>query len=85
MDYYDASCKIETIQFRMECFAEMLATLAEAESDNTTSGTFWFIKDTINRHCEELENLSGELMENHIAAQTTLSKPKKNANKTKNK
>ena len=77
MDYYDASCKIETIQFRMECFAEMLATLAEAESDNTTSGTFWFIQDTINRYCEELENLSGQLMENHIAAQTTLSKPKK--------
>ena len=77
MDYYDASCKIDTIQFRMECFAEMLATLAEAESDNTTSGTFWFIKDTINCYCEGLENLSGELMENHIAAQPTLSKPKK--------
>jgi hypothetical protein len=68
----------------MECFTEMLATLAEAESENQTSGTFWFIKDTVQGYAQELENLSHQLMENHTV-QTNFLKPKTNANKTKNK
>jgi hypothetical protein len=84
MDYYDYSCKIDTIQGKMECFTEMLATLAEAESENQTSGTFWFIKDTVQGYSQELENLSNQLMENHTV-QTNSLKPKTNADKTKNK
>jgi hypothetical protein len=84
MDYYDYSCKVDTIQCKMECFTEMLATLAEAESENQTSGTFWFIKDTVQGYAQELENLSHQLMENHTV-QTNFLKPKTNADKTKNK
>ena len=84
MDYYDFSCKIDNIQGKMDCFVEMLATLAEAESENQTSGTFWFIKDTVQGYSQELENLSNQLMENHTV-QTNFLKPKTNANKTKNK
>jgi len=84
MDYYDFSCKIDAIQGKIECFTEMLATLAEAESENQTSGTFWFIKDTVQGYSQELENLSNQLMENHTV-QTNFLKPKTNANKTKNK
>jgi hypothetical protein len=60
----------------MECFVEMLATLAEAESENQSSGTFWFIKDTVQSYAQELENLSNQLMENHTV-QTNFVKPKK--------
>ena len=84
MDYYDFSCKIDNVQSKMECFVEMLATLASAESENQSSGTFWFIKDTVQGYSQELENLSNQLMENHTV-QTNSLKPKKNADKTKNK
>ena len=92
MDYYDFSCKVDDIQGKMECFTEMLATLASAESENSSSGTFWFIKDTVQGYSQELENLSHQLMENHKEltdyhkiVTTNPLKPKKNADKTKNK
>ncbi len=74
MDYYDFSCKVDDIQGKMDCFADLL-------------GTFWFIKDTVKRYSDELESLSHELMENHreLTEQTTSLKTQKNANKTKNK
>ena len=87
MDYYDFSCKIDDIQVKMDCFVELLGTLAEADSDNQSSGTFWFIQDTVKRYSQELESLSHELMEKHreLTDQTTSLKTQKNANKTKNK
>jgi len=87
MDYYDFSCKIDDIQGKMECFADLLETLASADSTDISSGTFWFIQDTVKRYSQELESLSDELMENHreLTDQTTSLKPKKNADKTKNK
>ena len=84
MDYYDFSCKIDDIQGKMDCFANLLETLASADSTDVSSGTFWFIKDTVQGYSQELENLSNQLMENHTV-QTNFLKPKTNANKTKNK
>jgi hypothetical protein len=71
----------------MDCFVALLETLASADSVDLSSGTFWFIKDTVKRYSDELESLSHELMEKHreLTDQTTSLKPKKNANKTKNK
>ena len=87
MDYYDFSCKIDDIQGKMDCFVALLETLASADSVDLSSGTFWFIKDTVKRYSDELEILSHELMEKHreLTDQTTSLKPKKNADKTKNK
>lgn len=92
MDYYDFSCKVDDIQGKMECFTELLSTLASADSENSSSGTFWFIKDTVQSYSQELENLSHQLMENHKEltdyhkiVTTNPLKPKKNADKTKNK
>jgi hypothetical protein len=87
MDYYDYSCKVDELQGKIECFVELLVTLASVDSDDQASGTFWFIKDTVKGYCQELESLSDELMENHreLTDQTTSLKPKKNADKTKNK
>ena len=87
MDYYDFSCKVDELQGKMECFAALLETLASADSVDLSSGTFWFIQDTVKRYSDELESLSDELMEKHreLTDQTTSLKPKKNADKTKNK
>jgi hypothetical protein len=87
MDYYDFSCKVDDIQGKMDCFVALLETLASADSVDLSSGTFWFIKDTVKRYSDELEILSHELMEKHreLTDQTPSLKPKTNANKTKNK
>lgn len=65
MDYYDISCELDKIESRIECFAEMMATLAAAESDNQPSGTYWFIHDTLKSYNEMIQNLSTKAMENH--------------------
>jgi hypothetical protein len=87
MDYYDFSCKVDDIQGKMDCFAALLETLASADSTDVSSGTFWFIQDTVKRYSQELESLSHELMEKHreLTDQTTSLKTQKNADKTKNK
>lgn len=65
MDYYDFSCEVDRIQSKVDCFAEMMATLASAESDNQPSGTYWFIHDTLKSYSKELEVLSNKTMEQH--------------------
>jgi hypothetical protein len=87
MDYYDFSCKVDDIQGKMDCFADLLETLASADSTDISSGTFWFIQDTVKRYSQELESLSHELMEKHreLTDQTISLKTQKNADKTKNK
>lgn len=67
MDYYDVSCELDRISAKIECFSEMMAALAEAEMGNRTSGTYWFIYDTAKQYVNEIETLSGKVMENHMA------------------
>jgi len=67
MDYYDVSCELDRISAKIECFAEMIGALAEAETDNRNSGTYWFIYDTAKQYVSEIETLSGKVMENHMA------------------
>ena len=63
--YYDISCKIDTIQSRMNCFVAMLETIASADANDLTSGSMWFIHDTVKNYSEELEELSREIMGFH--------------------
>ena len=67
MDYYDLSCELDRISAKIECFSEMIAALAEAETDNRYSGTYWFIYDTAKQYVSEIETLSGKVMENHMS------------------
>lgn len=67
MDYYDVSCELDKISAKIECFSEMIAALAEAETDNRYSGTYWFIYDTAKQYVSEIETLSGKVMENHMS------------------
>ena len=67
MDYYDVSCELDKISAKIECFGEMIAALAEAETDTRYSGTYWFIYDTAKQYVSEIETLSGKVMENHMS------------------
>ena len=67
MDYYDVSCELDRISAKIECFSEMIGALAESETDNRYSGTYWFIYDTAKQYATEIETLSGKVMANHMA------------------
>jgi len=67
MDYYDVSCELDKISAKIECFAEMIGALAEAEVDQRASGTYWFIFDTAKQYVNEMEALAAKTMANHLA------------------
>jgi len=82
MDYYDVSCELDKISGKIECFSEMIGALAEADTDNRYSGTYWFIYDTAKQYVSEIETLSSKAMANHMEIQENQfkSESKKNAN-----
>lgn len=81
MDYYNISCELDRISAKIECFAEMIGALAEAEVAQQASGTYWFIYDTAKQYVSEIETLSGKAMANHMANQEEKFKPKKGKKK----
>ena len=90
MNYYDISCKLDTIQNRLECFSEMIGLLAENTSENRESSLYWFIYDTIKSYSKDVGALSEATMANHLEEQekqlnkqSKKGKNKPNANQTK--
>jgi hypothetical protein len=67
MDYYDISCELDKISGKIECFSKMIGALAESDTDNRYSGTYWFIFDTAKQYIGEIEALSSKVMANHMA------------------
>jgi hypothetical protein len=45
----------------------MIGALAESDTDNRYSGTYWFIFDTAKQYIGEIEALSSKVMANHMA------------------
>ena len=72
--YYDISNKIDLIQSRLNCFAAMLETVASADANDLTSGSMWFIHDTVKQYSDQLDELSHLVMKFHTE---TLNPPKK--------
>lgn len=72
--YYDISNKIDLIQSRMNCFVSMLETVASVDPNDLSSGSMWFIHDTVKNYSDQLEELSHVVMEFHAE---TLNTPKK--------
>jgi hypothetical protein len=79
--YYDLSNALDTLEFQMQSFTAVLETLASADPDDLTSGTMWFIYDTVKRYQDQINLISGKAMMAHIDAQETETKKgnKKNA------
>ena len=67
--YYDLSNSLDTLEFQMESFTAVLEALASSDSDDLTSGTMWFMHDTIKRYQDQIALISGQAMMAHIDAQ----------------
>ena len=75
--FYDISNDLDTIVYRMECFTNALETMASADEDDLTSGTMWFLHDTVKQYADQINIVSGKAMMAHLDLQET---GKKNAN-----
>ena len=67
--YYDLSNSLDTLEFQMESFTAVLEALASADSDDLTSGTMWFMHDTVKRYQDQIALISGQAMMAHIDTQ----------------
>ncbi len=76
--YYDISNNLDTLEFRLESFMNILEALAAADSDDLSSGTMWFIHDTVKTYKEEVSRISAEAM---IAHRNEQELPHKKASK----
>ena len=85
-NYYEISCAIDTIQYKLENAADVLEIIAESLHDDPNSGAVWCIRDVIERLADEALNVSGLSMDCHAEEQAileaktvakTLAKPKK--------
>jgi len=72
--YYDLSNALDTLEFQMQSFTAVLETLASADPDDLTSGTMWFIHDTVKHYKEQIAMISALAMDSHIDAQETETK-----------
>jgi len=67
--YYNISNNLDTLEFRLESFMNILEALAASDSDDLRSGTMWFIHDTVKTYKEEINRISGEAMMAHLNEQ----------------
>lgn len=72
--YYDLSNALDTLEFQIQSFTAVLETLASADPDDLTSGTMWFIHDTVKRYQDQINLISGQAMDAHIEEQNSETK-----------
>lgn len=70
--YYEISCKLDTIQYKLENAADVLEILAESLHDDPSSGAVWCIRDVIEGLGNELMHVSSLSMDYHIEEQEAL-------------
>ena len=63
--YYDISNNLDTLEYRLESFMNVLEALAASDQDDLSSGTMWFIYDTVKTYKEEVARISAEAMMAH--------------------
>jgi hypothetical protein len=63
--YYDISNNLDTLEYRLESFMNVLEALAASDQDDLSSGTMWFIHDTVKTYKEEVGRISAEAMMAH--------------------
>ena len=63
--YYDISNNLDTLEYRLESFMNVLEALAASDQDDLSSWTMWFIHDTVKTYKEEVGRISSEAMMAH--------------------
>lgn len=64
--YYEISCKLDTIQYKMENASAVLEILAEHLCDDPNSGAVWCMRDVIKNLADELSHVSSLSMDYHL-------------------
>lgn len=68
-NYYEISCTLDTIQYKLENAADVLEIIAESISEDPSSGAVWCIRDVIDGLAKELTHVSSLTMDYHLEQQ----------------
>jgi hypothetical protein len=63
--YWEASCAVEEIGYKISNIKSVVEILAERESDNLESTALWAVSEMLEIYEEKLNELSTRLMEAH--------------------
>jgi len=65
MGYWEASCSVETLSYKLSSIKDVVEVLAERNCGDPDSGALWAVAEMLEVYEEKLTRLSGELMELH--------------------
>jgi len=63
--YWEASCAVEEIGYKISSIKSVVEILAERESSNLESAALWAVTEMLEVYEEKLDMLSARLMESH--------------------
>ncbi len=76
-NYYNISCSLDTIQYKLENVVNTLEIIAEHISEDPNSGAIWCMRDVISSLASELEVVSSNVLDYHYEEQQPVKKSKK--------
>jgi hypothetical protein len=76
-NYYNISCSLDTIQYKLENVVNTLEIIAEHISDEPNSGAIWCMRDVVSSLASELEVVSSNVLDYHYEEQQPVKKSKK--------
>jgi hypothetical protein len=79
-NFYYLSNDLDTLENKMQNFVSVLETIASSDSDDLSSGTMWFIHDTIKQYAYEVCVISMRAMDHHRELQELETKKGKKKN-----
>ena len=68
-NFYYLSNDLDTLENKMQCFADVLETIASGDREDMSSGTMWFIRDTVKQYAYEVCVISMRAMDHHLELQ----------------
>ena len=68
-NYYNISCSLDTIQYKLENVANTLEIIAEHVSEDPNSGAIWCMRDVVSSLASELEIVSSNALDYHLEEQ----------------
>lgn len=68
-NYYNISCSLDTIQYKLENVANTLEIIAEHVSEDPNSGAIWCMRDVVSSLASELEVVSSNVLDYHYEEQ----------------
>jgi hypothetical protein len=76
-NYYNISCSLDTIQYKLKNVAHTLEIIAEHINEDPNSGAVWCMYDVVSSLASELEVVSSNVLDYHYEEQQPVKKSKK--------